>query len=94
MVRPPWAAAPSGDSICGLRLYSQLLSSHVFFSCFAQTMYFQFLPTHVFSARAFVPGFLTVSILEIDKIVRTSEYMTFSTFQKRRAPENHEFSRY
>ena len=59
MVRPPSAAAPCGDSICGLRLYLQLLPS-LGFSSFAQprffsfcpAMYFQLSPSHVFSAFA------------------------------------------
>ena len=43
MVRPPSAATPCGDSTCGLRLYFQLLPSHV---------YSAFGPNHLFSAFA------------------------------------------
>ena len=37
---------------------------------------------------------LTMSILELDRIVRISVFMDFGTCIKRRAPENHEFWRY
>jgi hypothetical protein len=57
----------------------------MFFQLLAQSMYFQLLPSHVFSAFVFVPGFLTVAIMEVDKQIRISERMTFSTFHKRRA---------
>ena len=53
------AAAPCGDSICGLRLYFQLLPNLVFsafaqpcFFSFCPAIYFQLLPSHVFSAFA------------------------------------------
>ena len=71
-------AAAEGDSICGLRLYFQILPA-MLFQLWAQTIYLQFLSSHVnvFSGFAFVPGSLTVSVLETVGIARIGVYKSF-----------------
>jgi hypothetical protein len=84
MVRLASAAAPHSDAACGLLLHLQLLRCHVF-SAFG--------PHHVLQAFAFVPGFLTLSSLEMIDFISCAVYMISSTCQKKRPQKIHDSGR-